>query len=71
MPWYQNSFRLPSFKRGFHLITHLIEEQMPELREIEVGLAHIFIHHTSASLTLTELPNSDALMCAGMSSGPS
>ena len=54
MPWYQNSFRLPSFKRGFHLITPLIEEQIPELQEIEVGLANIFLHHTSASLTLNE-----------------
>jgi secondary thiamine-phosphate synthase enzyme len=54
MPWYQHSFRLPSFRRGFHLITHLIEEQIPELQETEMGLAHIFIHHTSASLTLNE-----------------
>jgi secondary thiamine-phosphate synthase enzyme len=54
MPWYQHSFRLPSFRRGFHLITHLIEEQIPELPEIKIGLAHIFIHHTSASLTLNE-----------------
>jgi secondary thiamine-phosphate synthase enzyme len=54
MPWYQHSFRLPSFRRGSHLITHLIEEQIPELQEIEIGLAHIFIHHTSASLTLNE-----------------
>jgi secondary thiamine-phosphate synthase enzyme len=36
------------------LITHLIEEQIPELPDIEIGLAHIFIHHTSASLTLNE-----------------
>jgi secondary thiamine-phosphate synthase enzyme len=54
MPWYQHSFQLPSFRRGFHLITHLIEEQIPELQEIKIGLAHIFIHHTSASLTLNE-----------------
>ena len=54
MPWYQNSFRLPAFRRGFHLITRSIEEQMPELQEINVGLAHIFIHHTSASLSLNE-----------------
>lgn len=54
MAWYQKSFRLPTCKRGFHLITERIEEQVPELRQIEVGLAHIFIHHTSASLTLNE-----------------
>lgn len=54
MPWYQHTFRLPAFKRGFHLITHLIESNAPELGTLEVGLAHIFIHHTSAGLTLNE-----------------
>jgi len=54
MPWYQTTFRLPSFKRGFHLITGQIESNMPELRSINIGLAHIFIHHTSAGLTLNE-----------------
>ena len=54
MPWYQNTFQLPPFKRGFHLITHLIEPEIPELHEIKIGLAHIFLHHTSASLTLNE-----------------
>ena len=54
MSWHQHTFRLPAFKRGFHLITHLIEENMPELRQFETGLAHVFIHHTSAGLTLNE-----------------
>ncbi len=54
MPWYQKSFRLSSFRRGFHLITDQIESNVPELREVEIGLAHIFIHHTSAGLTLNE-----------------
>jgi secondary thiamine-phosphate synthase enzyme len=55
MPWYQTTFRLPPFKRGFHLITRLIEEQLPtESRQLQVGLAHVFIHHTSAGLTLNE-----------------
>jgi secondary thiamine-phosphate synthase enzyme len=54
MPWYQKSFRLSAFKRGFHLITDQIESNTPEIGEIELGLAHIFIHHTSASLTLNE-----------------
>jgi secondary thiamine-phosphate synthase enzyme len=55
MPWYQTTFRLPPFKRGFHLITPLIEENMPpETRQLKVGLAHVFIHHTSAGLTLNE-----------------
>lgn len=54
MAWYQTSFRLPAFRRGFHLITDLIEAKMPELQQFEVGLAHIFLHHTSAGLTLNE-----------------
>ena len=54
MCWYQHTFRLPSFRRGFHLITHLIEQEVPELSKINIGLAHVFIHHTSAGLTLNE-----------------
>ena len=54
MPWHQHTFRLPRFKRGFHLVTHLIEENAVGLGKINVGLAHIFIHHTSAGLTLNE-----------------
>ena len=55
MPWYQATFRLPSFQRGFHLVSHLIEQNMPpEARQLKVGLAHVFIHHTSAGLTLNE-----------------
>lgn len=54
MPWFQRTFRLPPYKRGFHLVTHLIESNTPDLKRLEIGLAHIFIHHTSASLTLNE-----------------
>lgn len=50
----QQTFVLPAFKRGFHLITGKIESQIPELKNVSVGLAHIFIHHTSASLTINE-----------------
>ncbi|KAA3596995.1 MAG: YjbQ family protein [Calditrichaeota bacterium] len=54
MTWLQKEIRLPSLKRGFHLITHVIESEIPELRDFEVGLAQIFIKHTSASLTINE-----------------
>ena len=54
MPWHQHTFRLPAFRRGFHLVTHLIEQEVSELSQINIGLAHIFIHHTSASLSLNE-----------------
>lgn len=50
----QKQFRLPSFNRGFHLITHEIETQVPELQTISAGVAHVFIMHTSASLTINE-----------------
>lgn len=54
MAWYQKSIRLPALKRGFHLITDLIVAEMPELDHIQIGLAHVFIRHTSASLTINE-----------------
>ena len=50
----QKDIRLPAFQRGFHLITRAIEEAVPEIGDIDVGLAHVFIKHTSASLTLNE-----------------
>ncbi len=43
---------LPSFKRGYHLITHFIEDQLPELPAN--GIVNIFIQHTSAGLTINE-----------------
>lgn len=43
---------LPSFRRGYHLITHLIEDQLPELPS--KGIINIFIQHTSAGLTINE-----------------
>ena len=54
MIWHQKSIRLPAVARGFHLITDLLEAQLPELETIDIGLAHIFIRHTSASLTISE-----------------
>jgi secondary thiamine-phosphate synthase enzyme len=54
MTWLQREIRLDPFPRGFHLITRDIEEALPELRGLETGLLHIFIMHTSASLTLNE-----------------
>ena len=54
MTWHQKEIRLPAVKRGFHLITDLLEAQLPELEGIDIGLAHIFMKHTSASLTINE-----------------
>lgn len=52
--WYQKQLTLRARTRGFHLITDEIEQQLPELKQIEIGLAHLFIQHTSASLTINE-----------------
>lgn len=54
MPWLQKQITLRARPRGFHLITDEVEAQVPELRRFAVGLAHVFIQHTSASLTLNE-----------------
>jgi secondary thiamine-phosphate synthase enzyme len=50
----QKSIILPPYKRGFHLITGILESKIPEIRSIKVGIAHVFIHHTSASLSINE-----------------
>jgi secondary thiamine-phosphate synthase enzyme len=52
--WVQRTIRLPARPRGFHLVTREVEEALPELGEIEVGLLHLLIQHTSASLALNE-----------------
>ncbi len=59
MPWIQKEIKLTPKPRGFHLVTREILGQVPELANFEVGMAHIFIMHTSASLTLNENASSD------------
>lgn len=54
MDWFQKVFSLKARPRGFHIVTREVVEQLPELRQIEVGLLHLFIQHTSASLTINE-----------------
>ena len=54
MGWLQKEIRLRAKARGFHLVTHEIVQQLAELKAYKVGLAHIFIKHTSASLALNE-----------------
>ena len=52
--WTQKEFNLPAKPRGFHLITDEIIKALPELKQIDCGLLHLFIQHTSASLTINE-----------------
>src|SRR3954453_23740690 len=57
--WAQHEIQLRAFPRGFHLVTREVEEAVPELRELRVGIAHVFIRHTSASLTVNENASPD------------
>lgn len=59
MPWFQKTLVLPQFSRGFHLITDQVVGVIPELRGLKVGLLHVFIQHTSASLTINENADRD------------
>lgn len=54
MSWLQKEITLSAKSRGFHLVTREILGQIPEIWDFSVGLAHIFIQHTSASLALNE-----------------
>jgi secondary thiamine-phosphate synthase enzyme len=54
MAWYQKEILLGPKKRGFHLVTEEIVGYIPEIRRIKTGIVHIFIKHTSASISLNE-----------------
>ncbi len=57
--YYQRELTLPPYPRGFHIITQEIEKAVPEISKIKIGIAHIFIKHTSASLTINENVSAD------------
>ncbi len=54
MKIYQKEIKLPSYHRGFHLITELVLQSILEIKEINTGMLQVFIKHTSASLTINE-----------------
>lgn len=54
MPWYQQHLQLPRFSPGLHAITEHVLEAVPEVADCRVGLLHVYIQHTSASLTINE-----------------
>jgi len=54
MKIYQHKLSLKEKRRGFHLITHEIENAVPEINNISIGLCQVFIQHTSASLSINE-----------------
>lgn len=54
MEIFQKTLELPSYPRGYHLITDHIKDACVFLRKIDAGILHVFIQHTSASLTINE-----------------
>jgi secondary thiamine-phosphate synthase enzyme len=57
--WLQRTVRLQARSRGFHLVTDEVRDALPELGELRVGLLHLLIQHTSASLALNENASPD------------
>jgi secondary thiamine-phosphate synthase enzyme len=54
MKWVQREIALEPRRRGFHLVTGEVLEALPELAELSIGMLHLLIRHTSASLSLSE-----------------
>lgn len=59
MIWDQTTIELPAHARGVHLITNEVLSRGPDLRNCQVGLLHLFIQHTSASLAINENADPD------------
>ena len=57
--WFQTKFTLAARPRGFHLVTREVVDQLEHLKQLQVGLLHLFIQHTSASLTINENADPD------------
>ncbi|KAL0048369.1 hypothetical protein WJX82_001775 [Trebouxia sp. C0006] len=57
--WFQKIVQLPAKQRGCHIITRNLLQELPELADYEVGMANLFVMHTSASLTINENASSD------------
>lgn len=57
--WLQKTITLPALRRGFHLITDRVLDEIPEINDCQLGLLHVFIQHTSASLTINENADPD------------
>jgi secondary thiamine-phosphate synthase enzyme len=57
--WAQREIELEARPRGFHLVTREVVAALPELERLDVGLLHLLIQHTSASLALNENASAD------------
>lgn len=54
MHFFQKEIQLQEYRRGYHLITNIIFDSLPEIKDIKIGQLQVFIKHTSASLTINE-----------------
>lgn len=59
MAWFQTELRLAPRRRGFHLVTAEVEAALRGMARLRVGLLHVFIRHTSASLSINENADPD------------
>jgi secondary thiamine-phosphate synthase enzyme len=59
MAWFQTDLRLAPRRRGFHLITPEIEAALQDMPAFRIGLLHVYIQHTSASLSINENADPD------------
>jgi len=57
--WFQKKINMSAKHRGFHLVTNEILQELPELKKINIGLLHLFMQHTSASLAINENADPD------------
>jgi secondary thiamine-phosphate synthase enzyme len=59
--WQQRDLTLKPRRRGLHIITDEVASALAEMKPARIGLLHVFIQHTSASLTINENADSDVL----------
>ena len=59
MIWFQKEIALRSVRRGCHIVTDEILSSLPEIKNVKVGLLHLFLMHTSASLSINENADPD------------
>ena len=52
--WAKQQINLPAFSRGFHIITSYVVDSVPEIKNQSIGMLHLFIKHTSASIAINE-----------------
>ena len=54
MKFFQKEMILPRYRRGFHLITDQIRDEFNDIKNIDIGILHILVKHTSAGITINE-----------------